>query len=167
MKKDKLHNIKSTGFKTPDNYFESIEDKFFERLHEEKSIKGILDSGYSVPKDYFDTIEDNVLDQLEASETPVVKLTTRKTFYYIAGIAASLILLLAVFINRGNSPEELSIEMVETYFENSDLDSYELAQLLSEEDLLEDDFTIIKTPYQEEDLENYLLDNTDIETYLE
>lgn len=167
MKKDKLHNIKSTGFKTPDNYFDSLEDKLFERISEEKSIDGVKDTGYIVPEDYFDTVEDKVVGQLEASETPVVKLNTRKTFYYIAGIAASFMLLLAIFMNRGDNPEELSIEMVETYFEESDLDSYEIAQLLSDEDLLEDDFTIIKTPYEEDNLESYLLENTDIESYLE
>jgi hypothetical protein len=166
MKKDKLHNAKSTGFKTPDNYFESIEDKFFEHLSEKKVIDSIEDSGYTLPKDYFNTVEDKVLGQLNSEEKPVVKLNSRKSFYYIAGIAASLIVLFAIFINN-TKPEEISVEMVENYLENRDLDSYELAQLLSDEDLLEDDFTIAATPYEEDNLESYLLDNVDIETYLE
>ena len=166
MKKDKLHNIKSTGFKTPDDYFEAFEDKIFERLHNEKSIEGIEDSGHTVPKDYFDTVEDKVLNNINTEDKPIVKLKTRKTFYYIAGVAASLMLLFAVFINNNNT-EELSVEMVENYLENRDLDSYELAQLLSDEDLLEDDFTIATTPYKEDNLESYLIENTDIESYLE
>ncbi len=167
MKKDKLHNIKTTGYKTPDNYFESFENRFFERLSEEKSVGDIKDSGYTVPKNYFDSVEGNVLNKIHTNETPVVKLKSRQSYYYIAGIAASLVLLIAIFFNNDTPEESLSIEMVETYIENRDLDSYELAQLLSDADLLEDDFTIANTPYQEENLENYLLDNADIETYLE
>lgn len=166
MKKDKLHNVKSTGFKTPNTYFDSFEDKLFERLYEEKSIEGVKNSGYTVPKDYFDSVEDTILSKINTDETPVVRLNTKKAFYYIAGIAASLVIMLAVLFGNG-STEELSVEMVETYLENRDLDSYELAQLLSDVDLLEDDFTIATTPYEEDNLESYLLNNADIENILE
>ena len=57
--------------------------------------------------------------------------------------------------------------MVENYFQDSDLDSYELAQLLSDAELLEDDFVITETEYNEENLEAYLLDNSDIEQLLQ
>ncbi len=63
--------------------------------------------------------------------------------------------------------EELSVDIVETYLEERNLDSYELAQLLSDVDLLEEDFTIIDTPFEEDKLESYLLDNADIQTILE
>ena len=165
MKKEKLHNIKSSGFKTPENYFDSIEDKFFEGLKVEESIKGLNDSGFTAPEGYFDTLEDKILSKLE--DKPVVKLNSRKTLYYIAGIAASLLLLFAIFFNNYDSTQELSAEMVETYFENSDLDSYELAELLVNADILEEDFTIVETEYKEENLESYLLENTDIETILQ
>ena len=39
MKKDKLHNVKSTGFKTPEHYFESFEDQLFERLNDKEALK--------------------------------------------------------------------------------------------------------------------------------
>ena len=165
MKKEKLHNIKSNGFKTPENYFDSIEDKFFERLKFEENIEGVNDSGFTAPEDYFDTLEDKILSKLE--DKPVVKLNSRKNFYYIAGIAASLLLLFAIFLNNNDTTQELSAEMVETYFENSDLDSYELAELLVNADILEEDFTIVETEYKEENLESYLLENTDIETILQ
>lgn len=165
MKKEKLHNIKSNGFKTPENYFDSIEDKFFERLKFEENIEGVNDSGFTAPEGYFDTLEDKILSKLE--DKPVVKLNSRKTLYYIAGIAASLLLLFAIFLNNNDTTQELSAEMVETYFENSDLDSYELAELLVNADILEEDFTIVETEYKEENLESYLLENTDIETILQ
>ena len=165
MKKEKLHNIKSNGFKTPENYFDSIEDKFFERLKFEENIEGVNDSGFTAPEDYFDTLEDKILSKLE--DKPVVKLNSRKTLFYIAGIAASLLLLFAIFLNNNDTTQELSAEMVETYFENSDLDSYELAELLVNANILEEDFTIVETEYKEENLESYLLENTDIETILQ
>ncbi|MTE27470.1 MULTISPECIES: hypothetical protein [Winogradskyella] len=167
MKKNKLHNVKKTGFKTPDHYFESFEDKLFERMSESQSISDVQSTGFKVPKDYFDSVEDNVMRKLNEDETRVVKLSSRKRLYYIAGIAASLVLLFAIFIGKGGSTEELSVEMVETYLESQDLDSYELAQLLSDAEILEEDFTITQTNYNEENLESYLLDNVDIEAMLE
>ena len=98
MKKNKLHNVKSTGFKTPDQYFESFEDNLFERLNNKESIEGIETSGYTVPKDYFNTVEEKILSKLNTAEKPVISLNSRNTFYSIAGIAASLILLMAVII---------------------------------------------------------------------
>ncbi len=167
MKKDKLHNIKSTGFKTPDHYFDSFEDKLFDRLTEKESIDRIETTGFEVPKDYFDTVEAKVFDRLNIKEQPVISLKPRANFYYIAGIAASLLLLLAIFINNEQTEETFTAEMVEAYFEESDLSSYDLAQLLSDTDLLEDDFTIIETTYEEDNLESYLLDNADVETIIE
>jgi len=167
MKKNKSHNVKSTGFKTPDQYFESFEGKLFERLNDKESIEGIETSGYTVPKDYFNTVEEKILSKLNTDEKPVISLNSRNTFYYIAGIAASLILLMAIFINNEQTEEAYTAEMVEAYFEDRDLSSSDLAQLLSDSDLLDEDFTIIETPYEEDNLESYLLNNSDIETILE
>lgn len=165
MKKDKLHNVNSTGFKTPDNYFDSFENKLFERLDKKESIEGINESGFKVPEGYFDSVDNKIFNKLE--DKPVVKLNTKKTFYYVAGIAASLVLLFALFFGNKPSTEDFSAEMVEAYFENSDLDSYELAELLVDAEILEEDFTLTETEYNEDNLESYLLENTDIETILQ
>tara|TARA_Y100000815_G_scaffold187849_1_gene171474 strand:+ start:434 stop:934 length:501 start_codon:yes stop_codon:yes gene_type:complete len=166
MKKDKLHNIKSTGFKTPDNYFEDFENTFFENLESKTAIKDIEDDGFTVPKDYFNTVENDILDKIKNEDKPVFSLKTRKTFFYVAGIAASLILLVAIFLNN-NAEEEILVDMVESYLENRSLNSYELAQLLYDAEILEEDFTIIDSYYEEENLESYLLENSDIENILE
>lgn len=165
MKKEKLHNINSNGFKTPDNYFQSFEDKLFERLNEKETNEGVNDSGFTIPKDYFESLDGKILNKIK--EKPVIKLNTRKVFYYVTGIAASLLLMVSIFMNGDDKTQELSAEMVETYFKNSDLDSYELAELLVNADILEEDFTLIETEYKEENLESYLLENTDIETILQ
>ena len=168
MKKENIHNITSTGFKTPDNYFESFEEQLLTRLNEKELISGSESSGYAVPKNYFDSIESNVLEKLKTkTEKPVINLNSRKTFYYIAGIAASLLLLFAVFLNNEQTEEAFTAEMAEAYFEDTDLSSYDLAQLLSDSDFSDEDFTIIETPYDEDNLETYLLNNTDFESIIE
>ncbi|WP_299364303.1 hypothetical protein [Winogradskyella sp.] len=164
MKKDKLHNVKSTGFKTPEHYFASFEDKLFERLNDKASI-GVDETGFKVPDGYFDKLDSEIIKELNAEDKPVIKLNTRRTLYYVAGIAASLVLMLAIFLNKDD--DGISAEMVETYLENRDLDSYELAELLLDADLLEEDFTLIEPEYNEDNLESYLLENLDIETILQ
>lgn len=163
MKKKNIQNINATGFKTPDNYFDHFEDKIFERL--QSPIADIKDTGFKTPENYFNLVDDKIIDALNSNDKPVIPLNVRKIFYSIGGIAAALVIMFAVFINRNN--DDISTEMVETYFENRDLDSYEIAQLLSDVNLLDDTFTIEATNYQEADLEDYLLENVDIETYLE
>ncbi|WP_439153082.1 hypothetical protein [Winogradskyella sp.] len=166
MRKDKLNTVKSAGFKTPEKYFDSVEDKLFSRIEEPDTIEDINSPGFTTPIDYFDAVEGKILDTLNTNDKPVVHLFARQSFYYVAGIAASLLLLFAIFINVEKT-DELTGEMVEAYFQNSDLDTYDIAQLLLEADMLEDDFTITETSYSEENLENYLLDNVDIEAILE
>ena len=165
MKNKKLEHIKSAGFKTPDNYFESFDTKLKERLSDKELTNNIETSGFKVPDNYFETFDDKLLNKLK-EDKPVITLKSRQTFYYIAGIAASLILLFAIFIND-ESTEEISAEMVEAYFEDSDLNSYELAELFSEVDILEEDFIISETNYNEDNLEDYLLEYTDIEELLQ
>ncbi|MFK7783051.1 hypothetical protein [Psychroserpens sp.] len=163
MKHKKIEYIKSAGFKTPDNYFDSFDTKLKERLAEKESALEKETSGFKVPDNYFESFDDKVLKQIK-DDKPVIKL--RQSFYYIAGIAASLILLFSIFISN-ESADDISVEMVEAYFEDSDLDSYELAELLTEAEILEDDFIISETNYNEDNLEDYLLENTDIEELLQ
>lgn len=162
MKQKKLDTIKTSGFKTPKKYFSQVEEQI---LNEVNLIDKADQSGFEIPEDYFDTLDEKILSQLE-EDKPVIALKSKRNFYYIAGIAASLLLLFAIYINQ-EFTEEISAEMVENYFQDSDLDSYELAQLLSDAELLEDDFVITETEYNEDNLEAYLLDNTDIEQLLQ
>lgn len=49
MKHKKLEHIKSAGFKTPHNYFESFDAKLKKRLSENKPLDNIETSGFKVP----------------------------------------------------------------------------------------------------------------------
>ncbi|MFD1064216.1 hypothetical protein ACFQ1Q_13250 [Winogradskyella litorisediminis] len=167
MKNEKLHNIKETGFKTPEDYFESFDDKLLQRLETKSILDNIKDEGFKTPEGYFDTVENQIFQLAKAEDkVKVVSIFKSKKFYYITGIAASLLLLFGIFFNQSKT-EEISVDMVENYLLESDLNSYELADLLADANILKDDFTIIETTFEEENLEDYLLENADIESILE
>ena len=156
MKEDKLHHIKSTGFRTPDQYFESFENNLFEHLNKKKCIDGIETSGYAVPKDYFDSVEDHVFGKLNTENKPVIHLQSRKTFYYIAGIAASFVVLLSLFLNNNNSISIDSLETaaLESYLNEEDYTSDDIASLFLSDDISETNF--IDVSISDEMLNQYL-----------
>jgi hypothetical protein len=168
MKKESLNTNKETGFKTPEDYFKSFETLLSERIEFEETMRDIDRPGFTIPKDYFNSIEDSVMKKLSKTEdkTPVIKVTFKRSLYYISGIAASLLLLIAIFINKEETLE-ISVDMVETHFETQGLDSYELAELLVDAELLDDNFTIANSAYNETNLETYLLENADFEVFIE
>jgi len=168
MRTNNLHNTKNTGFKTPNDYFETFDDRLFEKLEKDNpTLENIEDTGFTTPDDYFETLEDSIFEKLNDDNKPFIAINRKRKLYYISGIAASILLLLAIFINKPNNSEALSTEMVETYFTDADLDTYELAELLSDADLLDENFTITETNYNEDSLEEYLLEHSDIESILE
>lgn len=162
MKKDTLHNIKTTGFKTPEHYFEAFEERLFEGFEDIHPISGIETSGYIVPQNYFETVDSKITRKLKAEDQPEIRLTPRTTFYTIAGIAASFILLFSLVINNSKS---ISIDALETSFleryilqESSTYD--DLASLFETADISETDF--IDITISDETLDHYL-ENSDTE----
>ncbi|MDC8003617.1 hypothetical protein POV27_06110 [Aureisphaera galaxeae] len=152
------------GFKVPEGYFDKMEDSLFDALELEKLPK---ETGFDVPKGYFDTLEDEILQKIkeEEQETKVVPLYRRKVFWYSASIAATVALLATLFFGSdGNGamlPPDPTLAEIEAYL-NEDIasfDSYELAQVLTDEDL--DALEMENEILSDESLEEYLLDNID------
>ena len=164
MKNDKLHNIKTTGFKVPDDYFDSIEDAVFNKIN--SPLADVKASGFKVPDNYFTEVDKKVFNKISQGETKVVSIFNKQVLLYVSGVAAAVVLMFSIFINK---TEELPLdsEMVETYLVEQDLSSYELASLLEEADFLDEDFTIIEEQINVTDLESYLLDNVNIEDIIE
>lgn len=162
MKEDKLHHNKATGFKTPDQYFESFENNLFDRLNKKESIDGIETSGYAVPKDYFDSVEDHVFGKLNTENKPVIRLQSRKTFYYIAGVAASFVLLLSLFLNNNNSItiDTLDTAAIENYLYQEDYTSDDIASLFLSDDISETNFIDVTIS---DDILNQYLESIDTE----
>ncbi len=160
MKQNKLHNIKETGFKVPDDYFNSLEDRIISDI-KLKKISG--DSGFKLPEDYFNTLEDSITDKISTSTpTKVIPLFRKRTVIYMSSIAAAVLILfnLSIFENKLTF-DSLDFETVENYIINENIGSYEIATLLSDDDLIEENF--IEYNVEERTMETYILDNLDIE----
>jgi hypothetical protein len=151
------------GLKAPENYFESFEDRLFGKMAEEALPEK---PGFRVPEDYFDGLETKILSKLARETTvPVIPLYKRKSFMYAASIAASLVLAFFIFKGEPNQEVILDIADIEAYLEGDglDFDTYDVAQLLNEEDL---ENLSLETIFSEENLEAYLLENLDDNTLL-
>lgn len=160
MKENKLHTIKKTGFSLPDNYFDGLEDKILSQ----SKIDDIKEPGFKTPNNYFESLEDSILSKVvsEKETTKVISIFTKRNLMYVSSIAAAILLLfnLSVFENKPNF-DSLDSETVENYIINEDITSLEIASLLTSQELIEDNF--INYNLSEEHVENYILDNVDIE----
>lgn len=160
MKKENKHNITSFGFKTPDNYFESLDNQILDRLNDKELISATDTNGFTVPKNYFESVESNVFNKLQTQpKKPVFTLQSRSTFYYVAGIAASLVLLVSLAFNNTN--DKLNINSIDTasienYIFQEDYTNDDLATLFRTDDISETDFidVNITDDYIDQYLEN-------------
>ena len=75
----------------------------------------------------------------------------------------------AVFINQTNveNINDLDVELVENYMLEEDLDTYELASLLTEEEITTINTDIFTETYDDAILEDYLLENADLEDIMD
>lgn len=153
MKQKGLDHIDHSGFKTPENYFEGLED----RIYSQAKLKDqISDSGFKTPENYFDTLESRLLPQIESNkETKVLSLWNKKTIVYISSIAAALLILL--YFNPSGTKDTfggLDNATVDSFILD-EIDSSDLAALFTDSDLSEAEFI------------DYQLNDDTIDLYLE
>ena len=160
MATNKLNKIKNTGFKVPKNYFESIDDVLLSSV---KLKNTITDTGFSIPETYLNTLEDKILSKVSKKTGPrVIPLFNKRTLVYVSSIAAAILLFFNLSIFEKNITfDSLDIETAENYIMNEVYDSYEIATLLTEEELNEDNF--IEYDFNEETIEAYIIDHLDVE----
>tara|TARA_R110002049_G_scaffold25972_3_gene90814 strand:- start:61 stop:558 length:498 start_codon:yes stop_codon:yes gene_type:complete len=160
MQTNKLHNIKETGFKVPKDYFDTLEDTV---LRHNKLKEQSSEPGFKTPDNYFETLEDTILSKVSEKESPkVISIFSRRNLIYASSIAAAVLLLLNLSIFENESGwEDIEAETVENYIINENMGSYEIASLLIDEELNEDNLTDIE--FSDEALENYFLDHTTVE----
>lgn len=161
-----LNNIKETGFKTPSNYFDAVEDNIMKALKQENNIKIRKETGFKAPDNYFDLVEDVIINSIERKNTPkVISVFSRKNLLYASSIAAAILLLfnLSIF-DKKITFDSLDIETVENYILYGDFSTYEIASLLSESDLIDNNFE--QESFGADAIENYILDNLDVEALI-
>ncbi|TWO31960.1 hypothetical protein E1J38_011305 [Seonamhaeicola sediminis] len=160
MKKNKLHNIKNSGFKAPNQYFDTLEDHIINEL---KLKERSHTSGFKAPDNYFDSLEETILNKVSRESKPkVFELFSNKTIVYASSIAAAVLLLISLSLFDSKiSFDDLDNETVENYLLYENIDSYEIASFLNEEDLKEENF--VEFNIDEEVVEDYIFDNLDVE----
>jgi hypothetical protein len=163
MKNKNLHNINKTGFKSPKNYFESFEDTLMNKINNNQSLNDINETGFELPNNYFENFEGKLHKRISKENEPkAVRLFTRRNLVYLSGVAAAILILfnLSIF-DKEITWDSLDAQTVENYIIGEDFDSYELASLLPDDQLLESNF--ISNTISDDTLENYLIDNLDLE----
>lgn len=165
MNNKKSNNTKSPGFNLPDGYFESFDQKVLEKLDEKSSLKN-LESGFKIPKDYFTTVENTIINKVtEQNNTKVISIFSKKNIIYVTSIAAAVLLLfnLSIF-EKAPSFDNLDVETVENYLLDASISSYEIAAVLSDDEL--NNGISIDFKFEDESIEAYLLEHADIETLM-
>lgn len=165
MKNKSLHNIKNTGFQTPQNYFNNFDDSL---LTVAKLKAKASAPGFKIPDNYFETLEVALSEKISSEKKPkVITLFNKRNILYASSIAAAVVLLfnLTLFNNEKNSWNTLDIETVENYILDEELTSYDMATLLVEDNLEIENF--INHNFEEDNIESYLLDHIDVEDFIE
>jgi len=165
MKKNTLHQITSSGFKTPENYFESFDASLLNKLHPESALDSVKTSGFKIPDNYFETVDETILDLTVKNKTKVIPLFSKTQWIYASSIAAAVLLLFNLsFFESKPSFDNLDTETIDYFIMDEPMSSYEMALLLDNETLeeaLDIDYSI-----NEDIIEEYLLNNADIEALL-
>lgn len=164
-----LNNIKNTGFKTPDNYFNAVEDNIMNAIKQESNLNLSKETGFKTPNNYFDSIEDAVINKIETKTTSkVIPLFSKRNLIYASSIAAAILIMFGIYLNKDNDIlEEIEYEIVENYILNQGISSYDIASLLTEEELSNINFEIMDEAFNNEDIEDYLLENANLEDIIE
>ncbi len=132
MKENNKYISNKDGFKTPEKYFNSVEDSVFERLSNENLLK-IND--LEIPENYFDSIEDNVFKKLNLDSKKETKIILIKRILISISVAASLLFLFSLIFsdNAKINPNKIAIIDIENWLDDNleNIDTYTLTENIS------------------------------------
>lgn len=153
MENKNLHNIKETGFKVPQNYFEALEDTI---LNEVKLKSIVSQSGLKIPKGYLDNFNVSVKE-----ETKVISIFNKKNIIFVSSIAAAIILFfsLNIFNTSTTTLDDIDTASVDDYILN-ETEISELTTLFQDSDLSEAQF--IDYTLSDEALDSFIEDLDDL-----
>src|SRR5690606_20715701 len=132
----------------------------------EMKLKNIGSSGFKLPEGYLESIDEKIFNRVSKKNEPkVINLFTKRHLIYVSSIAAAILLLfnLSLFENKGITFDSLETANIESYIMNAGIDSYEIGSLLSNDEIIEENF--VKHNFSDENIENYILNNVDVLNY--
>ncbi|OIQ22928.1 hypothetical protein [Lacinutrix sp. MedPE-SW] len=153
MENKNLHNIKETGFKVPQDYFEALEDTI---LNEVKLKSIVSESGLKIPKGYLDNFNVSVKE-----ETKVISIFNKKNIIFVSSIAAAIVLFfsLNIFNTSTTTLDDIDTASVDDYILN-ETEISELTTLFQDSDLSEAQF--IDYTLSDEALDSFIEDVDDL-----
>lgn len=169
MKNNELHNQKITeGFTTPKDYFDTFEERLFEKIETEATIP--KEEGFKIPDAYFDSLEDRLAGTLfatEKEEVKVISLSNRKQYLkYISYVSAACIIIAGIIMfsfGKTNLNTNLTVteNEINTFIDNDliAMNNYDLFAVYEEENI--DISSIIEVNLDEEETIYYLENSVD------
>lgn len=158
---------KISGFKTPENYFKSLEERLNGISKEEKFPEN---SGFATPDGYFSQLENRIMARIQPQKrSKVIPLISKRYIGYAAAAAACAIIgfMIFNFNNDRVSLDSVQFGLIDKYVDEGNLnyDLYDLASYLETDDLEKIDFG--NAYLSPSNLKDYLLENAEESIFLE
>lgn len=157
---------KETGFSTPANYFDDLEDVVLTKISEEKLPK---ETGFKVDESYFNNLDATILAKIssEEKEAKVIRLKDRflKIIPFVAAASIVLFIGLNSFVFNTNDNltlDSLSDNEIENWLDTSILNTSDIATILQDD--IDDVNGFYFTNIKDESIEEYIinLDNNSL-----
>ena len=162
MNNNKLHTVKTSGFKTPDNYFNEIEDVICNVAKLSDTIK---QPGFTTPDNYFESLESKITTAITKEEEPkVIPLFSWQKVMAVSAVAA--VVLLMFNLSSTSTTNSLGFSDIETvsienYISEEDFTTEDFSALINENELSYSNFT--ENSLTDASIEEYLIENASIE----
>lgn len=145
-----------SGFTTPKDYFENVENDFFAKLSEKSLPK---QTGFKTPKNYLENLEDAILAKVNPPKKEVKIISLSDRLRKITPVAAAASVLFFIGINYFSNEatvvnwDDITTVDVNNWYESTSIDNTELALVYEDTNVDEDVFL------------SSSVDNIDIEDY--
>jgi hypothetical protein len=137
--KTHLENNKSTsGFMTPNDYFDNLSDNIVEKINGEVTTNLIPKaSGFVAPEDFFVKNEVRLLTIINHTESKVIHL--KHTLYKVSGIAAVILLTIigSMIYKTAETYNNEFAEMSYLEMHSEEISIYEVGALLDNKEIIE------------------------------
>ena len=160
-----------SGFTTPKDYFENVENDFFTKLSE-NSLPN--QTGFNTPESYFENLEDTILAKVELPKKEVKVISLKKKIFRIIPMVAAASIVLFIGLNafifnktEENPFDNLADSDVENWISNhiNLIEDTDIAFTYTDIDF--DESELIPNSISNDELENYLSNQENISLILE
>ncbi len=122
MKPERSKYSQSTGFKVPENYFGSLEDKIMNKIdYQANNILPGNKDVFRVPDSYFDNLENQILERISERKPKVIRLIRKEYLFYAAAVAVLALLMFGDFFKTGTNTtigwDDIEVSTMERYID--------------------------------------------------